>query len=113
MNWSDLKNNPRLKKIFDTRIKIIKLIREFFWSQNFYEVETPIAARLPGQEPYLNPIPVVFHEPNGAETKVYLQTSPEFGLKNYWPRAMKKFFRFAKLSVIMKSLAIITIPNLP
>ena len=96
MNWSDLKNNPRLKKIFDTRIKIIKLIREFFWSQNFYEVETPIAARLPGQEPYLNPIPVVFHEPNGAETKVYLQTSPEFGLKKLLAAGYEKIFQICK-----------------
>ena len=50
--WSELKNNPRLKKIYDDRIKIIKLIREFFWSLNFVETDTPISIKNPGQEPY-------------------------------------------------------------
>lgn len=93
MLWPDLKNNPRLKRNYDTRIKITKLIREFFWSQNFQEAETPIAARLPGQEPYLNPIPVAFHEPNGAETRMYLQTSPEFALKKLLAAGYEKIFQ--------------------
>jgi lysyl-tRNA synthetase class 2 len=96
MNWSEIKNNPRLKNNFETRIEIIKLIREFFWSQNFLETETPIAARLPGQEPYLNPIPVIFHEPDGAETRMYLQTSPEFALKKILAAGYEKFFQICK-----------------
>ncbi|MFA5127738.1 MAG: EF-P lysine aminoacylase EpmA [Patescibacteria group bacterium] len=96
MLWSDLKNNPRLKKYYDTRINITKLIREFFWSQNFLEAETPIAARLPGQEPYLNPIPVDFHEPNGAAAKMYLQTSPEFALKKLLAAGYEKIFQIFK-----------------
>lgn len=96
MNWSEIKDNPRLKNNFETRIKIVKLIREFFWSQNFLEAETPIAARLPGQEPYLNPIPVIFHELDGAETRMYLQTSPEFALKKILAAGYEKIFQICK-----------------
>ena len=96
MNWSEIKDNPRLRNNFETRIKIIKLIREFFWSQNFLEAETQIAARLPGQEPYLNPIPVIFHELDGAETRMHLQTSPEFALKKLLAAGYEKIFQICK-----------------
>ena len=95
-NWSDLINNPRLKKIHDDRIKILKLIREFFWSQNFVETETPIAVRYPGQEPYLNPIPVEFADPAGKKEKFYLHTSPEFALKKLLGVGYEKIFCITK-----------------
>ena len=95
-NWSDLINNPRLKKIHDDRIKILKLIREFFWSQNFVETETPIAVRYPGQEPYLNPIPVEFADPSGKKEKFYLHTSPEFALKKLLGAGYEKIFCITK-----------------
>ena len=90
--WQDLKNNPRLKQIYDTRIKIVKLIREFFWSRNFFETETPIAVRYPGQEPYLNPVPIEFANPNGRKEKFYLHTSPEFSLKKLLAVGYEKIF---------------------
>ena len=37
MKWQDLKANPRLKNIYDERIKIIRLTREFFWRAGFLE----------------------------------------------------------------------------
>lgn len=96
MFWSDLKNNPRLLEIYKTRLQIIKLIREFFWSQDFVEVETPVAVKYPGQEPYLNPLPVIFHDPNGAEHKFYLQTSPEFAMKKLLAGGFTKIFQICK-----------------
>jgi elongation factor P--(R)-beta-lysine ligase len=95
-NWSDLKNNPRLNEIYKKRLEITRLIREFFWSENFQEVETPVAVRLPGQEPYLNPIPVSFHDPHGAENKFYLQTSPEFAMKKLLAVGYEKIFQICK-----------------
>lgn len=95
-NWRDLKENPRLKKNNDIRIEILKLIREFFWSQNFAETETPIAIKFPGQEPYLNPISVNFHDPNGHEEKFYLHTSPEFAMKKLLAAGYEKIFQITK-----------------
>ncbi len=94
--WQDLKDNPRLMEIYKTRIEIIHLIREFFWSQNFRETETPIAIKFPGQEPYLNPVPVFFYDPRGKEEKFYLQTSPEFAMKKLLATGFDRIFQICK-----------------
>ncbi len=95
-NWSDLKNNPRLKSIYDTRIKIVRLIREFFWSLGFVETDTPIAVKYPGQEPYLNPVPVKFSDPVGKEANFYLHTSPELAMKKLLAAGYEKIFQIVK-----------------
>lgn len=95
--WKELKDNPRLKKIYEERIEIIKLIREFFWSAGFEETDTPAAVRLAGQEPYLNPLPVIFHAPNGYAEKFYLRTSPEYSLKKLLAAGFPKIFEIAKV----------------
>jgi elongation factor P--(R)-beta-lysine ligase len=94
--YKELKNNPRLLEIYKQRIEIIKLIREFFWLHKFKEVETPIAVKLPGQEPYLQPIPVLFHDPSNQEEKFYLQTSPEFAMKKLIASGFKNIFQICK-----------------
>lgn len=94
--WFDLKNNPRLREIYEKRLKTTQLIREFFWSENFQEAETPVALRYPGQEPYLNPIPVLFHDPHGVENILYLQTSPEFAMKKLLAAGFGKIFQICK-----------------
>lgn len=95
-NWSELKNNPQLKKIYDTRIEIIKLIREFFWSRDFVETDTPIAVKYPGQEPYLNPVPVTFFDPIGKPENFYLHTSPELSMKKLLAAGYQKIFQIVK-----------------
>ncbi len=95
-NWSDLKNNPRLKNIYDTRIKIIKLIRDFFWSMDFMETDTPVAVKLASQEPYLNPLFVTIHDPNSHAENFYLRTSPEFALKKLLAVGYEKIFEIGK-----------------
>lgn len=95
-NWNELKDNPRLRNIYDTRTKIIRLIREFFWSLDFVETDTPVAIRYPGQEPYLNPVPITIHDPNGQDVKFYLRTSPEYALKKLLAVGYKKIFELAK-----------------
>ena len=94
--WSDLKNTPRLKEIYNTRIEIIKLIREFFWSQGFIETDTPVAVRLASQEPYLNPLPITIHDPNGKQVDFYLRTSPEYSLKKLLAAGYEKVFEIGK-----------------
>lgn len=85
-----------MNDIYKKRLEITRLIREFFWSENFSEVETPVAVRLPGQEPYLNPIPVHFHDPHGSENSYYLQTSPEFSMKKLLASGYEKIFQICK-----------------
>lgn len=94
--WIDLKNNPRLQKIYTQRIAIIRLIRDFFWSREFVETDTPVAVRLPGQEPYLNPVPIRLHNPRGESYGFYLQTSPEFSMKKLLAAGWPKIFQICK-----------------
>ena len=53
-NWQKLKNKNILEK-FKKREQIIRLIRDFFYKQNFLEVETPQLVKLPGMESNLDP----------------------------------------------------------
>ncbi len=94
--WSDLKNTARLKNIYDTRIAITKSVREFFWSQGFVETDTPIAVRLASQEPYLNPMSVVLHDPTGQPATMHLRTSPEYALKKMLAAGYEKIFEIGK-----------------
>lgn len=95
-SWRELKNNPRLQEIYRIRFRTIKMIREFFWSQGYYETDTPVAIRYPGQEPYLNPISIKLHDPDGQEQKFYLQTSPEFAMKKLLAAGFDKIFQICK-----------------
>lgn len=94
--WIELKNNPRLREIYETRLRVVGLVREWFIINDFLEADTPVALRLPGQEPYLNPVEVDFNEPNGRSEKFYLQTSPEFSLKKLLAAGFNNIFEIAK-----------------
>lgn len=95
-SWKELKDNPRLKEIYIKRLEIIRLIREFFWSKEFIEVETPIALKFPGQELYLNPPELIFHNPKGEFEKFFLHTSPEYGMKKLLAAGFNKVFQITK-----------------
>lgn len=94
--WRELKDNPRLKKIYEDRIKIMKIIREFFWSLGFAEADTPVAVRYAGQEPYLNPVALSFENPRGEKHDFYLQTSPEYALKKLLCAGWNRIFEICK-----------------
>jgi len=91
--FSELQSNPRLKEIFDTRIQIVRLIREYFWSQNFEEVNTSAAVRCADQEPHLSPIAVEFHDEQGKANQFFLQTSPEYAMKKLLAAGYDKIFQ--------------------
>ncbi|MFA5133737.1 MAG: EF-P lysine aminoacylase EpmA [Patescibacteria group bacterium] len=95
-DWQDLKNNPRLKEIYNKRIEILRLTREFFWRAGFLETDTPVAVYPPSQEPYLSPVPVKFFTPDNVEHKFYLHTSPEFAMKKLLAAGYEKIFQLTK-----------------
>lgn len=95
-NWQELKGNPRLRRIFEQRIKIIRAIREFFWSAGFAEAETPVAVRYASQEPYLSPLTVTIHDPIDRAERFYLHTSPEYALKKLLGAGFGKLFEITK-----------------
>lgn len=95
-NWEELKNNPRLRKIHDERLRILRAIREFFWSEEFVEMETPVALRYAGQEPYLNPVRINIEHPDKSHYEFFLRTSPEYSLKKLLAAGYGKIFEVGK-----------------
>lgn len=93
--WQDLKNNPRLRRIYTMRLDIIRQIREFFWEQDFLETTTPAAVRYASQEPYLNPPSLTLHNPRGLANQLFLRTSPEYALKKLLAAGFPKIFELA------------------
>lgn len=85
------------KGALEARAKIIRAIREFFWSRGFLEMETPHVVRLPGQEPNLSPMRVTMRDERGAAYEGYLHTSPEYTLKKMLAAGFEKIFSLGKV----------------
>jgi lysyl-tRNA synthetase class 2 len=69
------------KTILEKRFAIISAIRTWFQNAGFLEVDTPLILRVPGQEPYLSPMPINIHDEQGNEYLGHLHTSPEYTMK--------------------------------
>ena len=93
---SHLQHLTKNKQNLQLRFEVIKLLREFFWSQGFTEVDTPNIVKLPGQEPYLSPMKINIHDENGREFAGYLHTSPEYTMKKMLATGWDKIFSICK-----------------
>ncbi|PIZ95800.1 MAG: EF-P lysine aminoacylase GenX [Candidatus Magasanikbacteria bacterium CG_4_10_14_0_2_um_filter_33_14] len=84
------------KEILEKRFEIIKLIREFFWSRDFVEVEVPLIIKHPGQEPNISAIETIFHNEMKQEFRGYLHTSPEYTMKKMLAAGFTNIFYLGK-----------------
>lgn len=96
MSWKRIKNDSAHKERIKMRVKITRLIREFFWSKGFLEMETPIAVRVAGQEPYLHPIGVNLIDEKKDKYSAHLITSPEYSLKKLLASGFINIFEITK-----------------
>ncbi|MBU0661250.1 EF-P lysine aminoacylase GenX [Patescibacteria group bacterium] len=84
------------KKVLDIRWALLRATREFFWKQNFFEVETPQLLAFPGQDPYLTPMGVSVANEHGEQKKYYLHTSPEYSMKKMLAAGYSRIFSLGK-----------------
>jgi len=86
--YLDMIMNPEVKKNFETRSKIVSLIRRFFEDAGFLEVETPMMHPIPGGA---NAKPFVTHH-NALSVDRYLRIAPELYLKRLVVGGMEAIF---------------------
>ncbi|MCD6487479.1 MAG: lysine--tRNA ligase [Syntrophobacterales bacterium] len=84
----DLIMNPAVKKVFYTRSRIIKLIRDFMQKRDFLEVETPMMQSMAGgavARPFKT-----YH--NALDMDLYLRIAPELYLKRLIVGGLERVF---------------------
>ncbi len=72
-------------------------MRGFFASKGFLEVFTPSFVRLPGMEPYLNPLSYKFSDEKSKSFKGFVITSPEYALKKLLSKGFPKLYEITKV----------------
>ena len=86
--YLDLMINEETKTLFKTRAKIISSIRNFFITDNYLEVETPMMHMIPGGA---SAKPFITHH-NSLDMSLYLRIAPELFLKRCIIGGLEKVF---------------------
>lgn len=94
---SKLINNKRLLKTLHNRQKFFKTTRDYFYNNEFLEINTPTLMESPGIELYIEPFKTIYKDHYNNEKMYYLPTSPEFALKEALSLGIEKIFEIAKV----------------
>lgn len=95
--YEEIRVNSELQQKLRASMEIRRLMREWFYAHDFFEVETPSLVRTPGQEPYLYPFETIVRDERGRETSGYLITSPEYALKKLLAAGFSRVFEFSRV----------------
>lgn len=90
--YLDLLLNPEAKQLLDSRWAVEKAIREYLWSENYHEVETPVLQNLYGGT---NARPFTTHL-NALDVEMYLRVAPELYLKRLIVGGYERIFEIAR-----------------
>ena len=79
------------------RARLAAAVRAFFDARGYLEVETPCAVTTPGEEVHLSVFATERVAPDGARTRLFLHTSPEFAMKKLLVGGAGPIFQLARV----------------
>ncbi|MDQ8731516.1 EF-P lysine aminoacylase EpmA [Bradyrhizobium sp. LHD-71] len=94
--WWDRNRHADKRPFLEKRALISANVRDFFRSQGFAEVETPILQVSPGNETHLHAPRTEIMTRDGRLTR-YLRTSPEFAAKKLLAAGEARIFELARV----------------
>ena len=94
--WRPDKLSRRLPHL-EARARLQAALRQWFASESFVEVETPILQVAPGAEVHLTGFATEWELPDGEERERWLHSSPEFAMKKLRAGGIPRLFQFARV----------------
>lgn len=91
--WLDLISNPDVTKTFRVRSQLVRMIRDYFYSHDFIEVETPVLQGTYGgaeARPFIT-------ELNALEQEMFMRISLEIPLKKLIVGGLNKVYEIGKV----------------
>lgn len=86
--------SPERKNKLQAQFELIRAIRNFFETQSFIDVMTPPVVENPGMETHIHPFEV-HHKYKAGSTNQFLQTSPEFAMKELLALGFENIFNIS------------------
>jgi len=84
-------------EVLSFRSRVLRAVRDFFYSQGFLEVETPILIPYENPDSNVKNVEVLFQDFTGKGYRWYLHTSPEFFMKRLLWYGAEKIFQVCKV----------------
>ncbi len=91
--YLDLIVNPDARRIFETRFRVVRRLREFLEARGYVEVETPMMQPVAGGAAAR---PFVTHH-NALDTDLYLRIAPELYLKRLVVGGYERVFELSRV----------------
>ena len=95
--WWDRNRLADKRPFLDKRALVAERVRQFFRSEGFVEVETPILQVSPGNETHLHAPRTEMTGRDGERLTRYLRTSPEFAAKKLLAAGEARIYELARV----------------